>query len=894
MPAIPSIESRLSPCWIPARSPRRIARRPPSADDGRVEPAQVIVVERSPDQRTQGIANAVGARDDMVLVGGAVLPIGEVLDSLDRLPAGLCAVICVGSRAAGAAAPVERWLARRGDLVVLDVDLDADSDGAAVRFERFALHDMRLDSMLHALHDLMARSASGERVLHFRLHTVASAPAGGPPAAGSVVAGPVLKAGLHWLHTVLLAAIRARRAPMSTDEADAGEASGDWVGFGVNAAMTEHTLATRGALQAVPLGADMVAAAEELWQALRDDDVADAEPLAAMAHRLALTQLELQLFLLALSPDLDARYQGCMAVLLDDASRRVGTLGLHAGLLGESVAVTRRLLASGGLVRWRLLHDACVLPNADDPLRADPYVRAWLLGARSALEADPRLQRVLRTPPWPGTDLFQAGDRFRASSLVAELCSSRGALCMAMAADSPPYALALLEHGAHLRNVRPLRVDLQRLAELDRAEAAETARRLGRAALLTDRPLVLDASADGIGDAQLAPALSALAATGCRFGVVSADVDAVVRSLGAAPFRLEPVGQGQAERAELFRSALARAGATPDEFSAQFLASNFPLQIDGIAAALRLAQAHAGANGDGPGPRERFIEGCKAIAKQGISHLAEHIEPGFKLDDVVLPRERAEQLHEIVASVRLAPMVLDQWDFKRQLPYGRGTTVLFHGPSGTGKTMAAHGIAKALNVHLLRLDLSRVVSKYIGETEQHCDRVFRDAAQSGAAVLIDEADALFGKRSEVKDAHDRYANIEVAFLLQRIETFEGLAILTTNLRQNLDPAFLRRLRFIVEFPRPDVQARAAIWKSCLPPAAHRVSDEEIGDLARRIDLTGGHIRQITLRAAFLAADRGEQIELRHLLAAGRAELAKLGMPAAGLGTPTLAPARRVA
>jgi AAA+ superfamily predicted ATPase len=388
--------------------------------------------------------------------------------------------------------------------------------------------------------------------------------------------------------------------------------------------------------------------------------------------------------------------------------------------------------------------------------------------------------------------------------------------------------------------------------------------------------------------------LSALAATGCRFGVVSADADAVVRSLGAVPFKLETLGQDSAQRTELFRNALARAGATPDDFSAQFLASNFPLQIDGIAAALRLAQAHAGADDGGPGPRERFIEGCKAIAKQGISHLAEHIEPGFRLDDVVLPRERAEQLHEVVASVRLAPMVLDQWDFKRQLPYVRGTTVLFHGPSGTGKTMAAHGIAKALNVHLLRLDLSRVVSKYIGETEQHCDRVFSDAAQSGAAVLIDEADALFGKRSEVKDAHDRYANIEVAFLLQRIETFDGLAILTTNLRQNLDPAFLRRLRFIVEFPRPDVQARAAIWKSCLPPAAHRVSDEEIGDLARRIDLTGGHIRQITLRAAFLAADRGEQIELRHLLAAGRAELAKLGMPAAGLGVPTLAPARRVA
>ena len=209
-------------------------------------------------------------------------------------------------------------------------------------------------------------------------------------------------------------------------------------------------------------------------------------------------------------------------------------------------------------------------------------------------------------------------------------------------------------------------------------------------------------------------------------------------------------------------------------------------------------------------------------------------------------------------------------------------TALFHGPSGTGKTMAAIGIAHQLGIQLLRLDLSRMVSKYIGDTEKNIDRVFTDAQRSGSAILIDEADALLGKRSEVKDAHDRYANIEVAYLLQRMESYEGLAILTTNMRQNLDPAFLRRLRFIIDFPRPDVIARERIWRQCLPRESHMLDDAAFRQLARRVDLTGGHIRQVTLRAAFGAAAAGVQIGLEHIAHAARAEFAKLGMPPAEL------------
>jgi SpoVK/Ycf46/Vps4 family AAA+-type ATPase len=253
----------------------------------------------------------------------------------------------------------------------------------------------------------------------------------------------------------------------------------------------------------------------------------------------------------------------------------------------------------------------------------------------------------------------------------------------------------------------------------------------------------------------------------------------------------------------------------------------------------------------------------------------------FTLADVVLPPDRHSQLNEMVSHVRHASQVLNTWGFGAQLPYGRGVAALFCGPSGTGKTMAALAIAHALQTETYVVDLSRVVSKYIGESEKNLDAVFGDAERAGAVLLFDEADALFGKRSEIKDAHDRYANIEVAYLLQRMEAFSGLAILTTNFKRNVDDAFLRRLRFVVDFARPGPLAREAIWRQCLPADAPIAHDVNLRQLARRLELTGGNIRQITVRAAFAAAsERAGTIEMRHVVAATRAELRKLGMESA--------------
>jgi SpoVK/Ycf46/Vps4 family AAA+-type ATPase len=217
--------------------------------------------------------------------------------------------------------------------------------------------------------------------------------------------------------------------------------------------------------------------------------------------------------------------------------------------------------------------------------------------------------------------------------------------------------------------------------------------------------------------------------------------------------------------------------------------------------------------------------------------------------------------------------VHDLWGFARKSRRGLGISALFHGPSGTGKTMAAEVLASALRLDLYHIDLSRIVSKYIGETEANLRRVFDAAEENGAILLFDEADSLFGTRSQVKDSHDRYANIEVSYLLQRMEAYRGLAILTTNMRSALDPAFLRRIRFAVRFPFPDAGQRSAIWRKVFPAEAETLGLDH--DRLARLQVAGGNIRNIALNAAFLAADAGEPVGMRHLREAAHAEYAKL-------------------
>jgi SpoVK/Ycf46/Vps4 family AAA+-type ATPase len=268
--------------------------------------------------------------------------------------------------------------------------------------------------------------------------------------------------------------------------------------------------------------------------------------------------------------------------------------------------------------------------------------------------------------------------------------------------------------------------------------------------------------------------------------------------------------------------------------------------------------------------------GARAQNAAGLERLARRVEPRAGWPDLVLPADGHAQLEELVIRARHRERVLDDWGIGARSTRGRGITALFAGESGTGKTLAAEVIAGHLGLDLYVIDLSTVVDKYIGETEKNLDRIFTEAERVNGVLLFDEADAIFGKRSEVRDARDRYANVEVAYLLQRMERFDGLAVLTTNLRANLDDAFTRRIDVIVDFPMPEEADRLELWRVHLPDGLPQDDDLDLEFMARRFRLSGGNIRNICLSAAFFAADGDRRLTMADLIRSTEREYRKLG------------------
>ena len=853
----------------------------------------VLVAATSPDLKAEGIASSVNARSDMTLIEGHVVEITRVDELLEAVPiSNRCALVLVGAFSQTNEI-AQRWLARRDELVVMLVEIVGD-------IVRIGLRDPRLESLVTALRELVERVGTQhrDRVVSIQLHPSrantedASQPpgqsrSGQPPSQppGQRLGGqspdeptqhPLLDASIKWVHELLRDAVER----VSDD-------NGDVHGLSVTSATLLQSLDAPAKRDRDTQQKELRDAEEELDHALDAADessepAADErpEPLAVAKRTFNLGPLEFRLLILALAPELDIRFQRCIGFLLDEMGRRVGTLGLYHSLLGITPNERGESINADSLSKWLVFEDYSGRPAAaDEPLRVDQFLAQWLLGDKTSLTNDPRVRRTLRLTPWPGASLLERRqEKAKATELVEQLKSSSDTQFLLLNGDDLAAWRAVLELGA----TDPIRVDTSRLTGADLIEAEDCARRIGRLVQLTERPLFIDLSkseATPGEDDLLRVLLSGINDTGCSAAVLCHEEARVIRLLGQASYELVDEAPLTTEaRVDAVRAAANGAGVHLTEELAETMATRYPMQIDALEHAMHLARNRA-KNYDADNPDlERFVSACKELASEGISRLVDRLEPIFSLDDVVLPPDRKEQLFEIVDHVRLASRVLDGWKFREQLPYGRGVTALFSGQSGTGKTTAAMGIARRLDIQVLRLDLSRVVSKYIGDTEKNIDQVFTDAQRSGAAILIDEADALLGKRSEVKDAHDRYANIEVAYLLQRMEAFEGLAILTTNMRKNLDPAFIRRLRFIIEFPRPDAPSREQIWRLCLPKESHELQDTDFRQLARRLELTGGQIRQITLRAAFIAAAANDQIRLEHVATAARAELAKLGMP----------------
>ncbi|MCL4704874.1 ATP-binding protein [bacterium] len=308
------------------------------------------------------------------------------------------------------------------------------------------------------------------------------------------------------------------------------------------------------------------------------------------------------------------------------------------------------------------------------------------------------------------------------------------------------------------------------------------------------------------------------------------------------------------------------------------LANQFDLTGGQIVRAVRRAKQSASTRDpeNGRPTLADLVAGCRMQSQTQLDKLARKIEPIYVWNDLVLPEDVVAQLHEICQRVNHRHRVFSDWGFGRKLSQGKGINALFAGPSGTGKTMAAEIIANELQLDLYKIELSGVVSKYIGETEKNLDRIFSAAEHGNAILFFDEADALFGKRSEVRDAHDRYANIEISYLLQKMEQHEGITILATNLRQNLDDSLTRRLAFTIHFPFPDEASRRRIWKNIWPKEMPLAKDVSLDTFANQYKLSGGNIKNIALAAAFLAAEDGGIITEAHLLHAIRREYQKLG------------------
>jgi hypothetical protein len=615
-------------------------------------------------------------------------------------------------------------------------------------------------------------------------------------------------------------------------------------------------------------------------------------PLAQLrlAQTFQLSPLEELILLACLAPELDGKYGRVYGYLHDDLTRRQPSLQLIASLarLDETLSDVERLLLDQDLAifRWQLVSlqgDSLSQQRLPQGLSIDPRIAAFLL---EVPQLDARVLPYLRPLP-PLLDeepeanghneiLGQLERLLRERRQVLAFCHGRGA------AEGRSLAQRVCRRlGATL-----LHADVEAMLLAGQSGGlpfGEGLRRVYREALLRGAGVYLSRF-DRLLDEPRAPALlhelEALLHEAAWFTCAEGERLWLPPALtqGAALLPIALAAPDYRERQVRWRGALRAAGAALDDAALCALAARYRFTAGEIAQAARLAGDHARADGATRPDETAVRRACRHYAKARADRLARQTEPRALWDDLVVPVDVRAQLEELCAQVRHRGKVLYEWGFDRRLTLGKGLYALFTGPSGTGKTLAAEVIARALEFDLLKIDLSAVVSKYIGETEKNLQRVFDSADRADCILFFDEADALFGKRSEIKDAHDRYANIEINFLLQRLDEYEGVAILASNLAQNIDEAFSRRLQFTVEFPFPDEQLRLAIWRNHFPKEAPVAADLDLEYFAREFKISGGSIRKIVLNAAFLAADEGARITAGHLLRATRREYERMGKP----------------
>jgi hypothetical protein len=586
-----------------------------------------------------------------------------------------------------------------------------------------------------------------------------------------------------------------------------------------------------------------------------ESDSSADDRLETASHALGLDLLDSAVLAVCAAPELNPRFGRLFAYLQDDVTRKlpsprlIGHLlegdGLSSADVMTSLDRARPLRRHGAI---KLLGDATT-PLAERPIKVADRLAAFLVGAEMDELPAPLKLRLIPMPAHdPGRDEAVATIRAmlsHASTLPVVLAGPDAESLLAKATGSPLVVV----------NVRDME---------NRDVMADAA----LISALEGRPIVFE-GLEELDPGERARVLRAIEQRRDRTVIATTSRNAALALGDRTVLLVEAAPPTFAERRQAW------ADLTGTEQTAD-VAAKFRLSIGQIVEAAEVARLAARAHDEEvPSPQELDL-GARQASSSRLGELAARLPPGFRWEDLVLPERQRELLQSISAYLRHRDRVLSDWGYDKSVARTQGLKVLFAGESGTGKTMAAQVLASQLGLEIFRVDLATIVSKYIGETEKNLDRIFGAAEGSNAILFFDEADALFGKRSEVSDSHDRYANIEVAYLLQRMEGYAGAVILATNFRRNIDDAFVRRLDFVIDFPFPEIEDRKRIWRLLLPAEAPLDDDLDLDFLATQFKLSGGGIRNCSLSAAFQAADDNGVIGMRHLVRAVAQEYGKQG------------------
>ncbi|MFB9276240.1 AAA family ATPase [Cohnella cellulosilytica] len=614
-------------------------------------------------------------------------------------------------------------------------------------------------------------------------------------------------------------------------------------------------------------------------------------PIPYLARLFGLTALEQRMVWICLAVEADRKYESAFALLQGERGATYPSRDLAAALAASDEAERRlaaRILRGDGLLNRYFLREAGGARKDGTTLnrfcRLDERIVRFALDSAALPETLARYMDLVspssEPPPLLGHFDIQTKLREWLASRVEEDESGRTPLIVSLwGAEGTGKRTQVAHLGVHFDEAL-LYVDMAKLPEEEEGGPDALDDVFREAAIQQAIPVFCGFLPASDGEAARRRKQAWLERLARQPGTVFLLSEAPCRSLdrrGAIGLELEIPGLREEERLEAWR-ALARAYEVEDGLDWEALSSRFVFQPGQIASALKAARASAQWRAAGGG-REQvgwsdLIQACYRQLSHNLAAKSKRLSPKNRWQDLVLPEEQTHKLRHACNHIRFKHTVYGSWGFERKLSYGTGVSLLFSGPPGTGKTMAAEIAANELDMEIYKIDLSQIMSKYIGETEKNLRDIFDEAQSSYAILFFDEADALFGKRSEVKDSHDKNANTEVAFLLQKMEEYRGISILATNYLQNMDEAFLRRINYVIRFPFPDEKQREAIWRNIFPPQTPLASDLDCGFLGRKLQMSGGSIKNIALTAAFLASGSGDAVGMKQVLQAYQYELDK--------------------